>query len=144
MKQKRFFVTIGILLAVSTFIVATNYSEINAGECRIVRINSMATWQEYGLGLEPEIIRITKGTCLIWYNRSVSNVKILFEDGKKCIDVVDAASEFMMDGKNCFISKTHVAHGDTASLVFQKEGAYEYLIDIEGVKDNLKGKIYVR
>jgi plastocyanin len=144
MKLKKMTNYFAIVLAVSAVFIVTDYSVSSADECRMVKINSMATWYEYKLGLEPKTIRINKGTCLTWYNRSITNVRLLFEDGKDCVDVIDAASEFMIDGNACLISKTHILHGDTASLVFKKKGSYKYYIELDGGKDKLQGRVFVR
>ena len=70
---------------------------------------------------------------------------MVFEDGKKCDDVMDASADFKFDDKSkCFITATHIHPGGTASLRFQEKGAFDYILEAEGQDKKVRGRIYVR
>ena len=56
--------------------------------------------------LEPETISISKGTCVIWLNwaAAAQEMKVVFEDGKKCSSVSEASVGFSLDHENCYIT----------------------------------------
>ena len=56
------------LTAVSLLVVDEGRCE---GDCRIIRIQGIVS--QDSLRLEPETVQISKGTCVIWFNRSTAN-----------------------------------------------------------------------
>ena len=94
----------------------------------------------------PETLSIGKGTVVIWINaaRATDCLKIVFEDGKKCEDVTDAASGFLTEGP-CYVT-SWVTFGGTSSLKFNEEGTYDYFVDAKGhgPEARKKGTIVVR
>jgi plastocyanin len=119
----------------------------SAQECRILRIHGGVLADTLGkvskIELEPQTVWISKGTCLVWINWVRGyEVKVVFEDAKKCEDTTDAAVGFEEDVDNCYVT-TWMRQGETSSLRFTAEGAYEYVVEAKGgVK--AKGKIVVR
>jgi hypothetical protein len=99
--------------------------------------------------VEPETMQISKGSCVIWFNRAAANeVKVVFEEGKKCAAVTDAAVGFGMDDYGqCFVT-SWLPFGGTSSLRFKEAGTFEYAIEIGKLEDKGKrvarGKIIVR
>ena len=144
MNSKRLFSRLGFGIVLVSIIFLFAQGVVNAGDCRIVRVTSLAKWQETSIAVEPEIMRITTGTCIIWYNRSTSKVKIIFEDGKTCTDITDASVGFKVDEKKgCYFTETYIEPGGTASLQFTKQGNVEYIVDAEGRTEKPKGQIKV-
>jgi hypothetical protein len=76
--------------------------------------------------------------------RATDCLKIVFEDGKKCEDVTDAASGFLTEGP-CYVT-SWVTFGGTSSLKFNEEGTYDYFVDAKGhgPEARKKGTIVVR
>ena len=145
MKSKKFLTGLGLALTLVVGLFLMTHVTISAAdECKIVRIISTVTYQE--VSLDPKTLEVDKGTCVIWFNKaSKSHVEIAFEEGKKvCEDVVEASMDFKLDEKNCFITTTHIPPFGTASLVFKKEGAYDYVAQIQGTSTKVKGQIKVK
>jgi hypothetical protein len=96
--------------------------------------------------LDPKTLVINKGTCVVWFNRAAgSNVKIIFEEGKKvCEDVVEASMDFKLDENNCFVTATYIPPFGTASLAFSKAGAHDYVVEVKGTATKIKGRINVK
>ena len=144
MKNKKLLISLGLALVFAVGLLLMSQGISRAGDCRIVRVNATATYQD--VNLEPSILVIDKGTCVIWFNKAAkSRVRIIFEDGKKvCEDVIEASMDFELDDKNCFITKTYLPPFGTASLGFDKAGEYEYVVEITGTAVKAKGKIRVK
>ena len=147
MIMKKMFGT-AILLVIAVIVTAISVNNSGAQDCRVIRIQGLASHDS--IRVEPETISISKGTCVIWFNRASANeVKILFKDGKKCSDVTDSAVGFSLDSSNCFVT-TWIPFGGTSSLRFMQAGSYEYQIQItaggidEKAKRAAKGTIVVR
>lgn len=128
------------VLIVSFFAVC---QETAAQECRIVRIQGMKAHSS--IRLEPETVSINKGTCVIWLNRAAAQeVKVVFEDGKKCSSVSEAPVGFSLDHENCYIT-SWISFGGTSSLRFMEEGSYEYTMEgADMPRGKVKGTILVR
>lgn len=128
-----------------SLIILVGHHGANAGDCRIIRITSLVGHEGSSVAIEPEITRVNTGTCVIWYNRSTSKVKIIFEDGKLCDDITDASVGFKFDEKKaCYFTEAYIEPGGTASLQFNKKGDVEYILDAEGRDEKPKGRIHVR
>jgi len=112
-------------------------------ECRIVRVYGHSAQAQPGLRLEPQNIMINKDTCVIWVNLSrAAEVKVKFEDGKKCADATGAASAFTMV-ETCFVT-SWVPHGATSSLTFNDAGTYNYEVEWKEGKTKENGRIIVQ
>jgi hypothetical protein len=118
-------------------------------ECRIIRIHGTAIHQT--TRVEPEVIVVSKGTCVIWFNRAAGDeVKVIFEEGKQCASVTESAKDFTLDHQNCFVT-TWIPFAGTSSLRFMETGTYSYVIEsaIPGHPDKkgksiAEGKIIIR
>ncbi len=150
MRNKKLISTIGLTFVLATvFFLANQGTSSAADDCRIVRIISRANQD---VSVDPKNIVVDKGTCVIWFNKASkrdpkirSSIEILFEEGKKvCEDVVEASMDFKLDENNCFITVTHVPPFGTASLMFDKEGTYEYVVKIKGELTKTKGQVTVK
>jgi plastocyanin len=113
---------------------------VNAEECQIITIHD----GENSVTIHPKEVSISKGTCVIWVNWSTTtDINIMFEQGKVCNDVVEASMDFNLDKENCFISNVIITKGGTASLVYEKNGSFDYAAKPrEGEKTT--GKIIVQ
>ena len=150
MNKKKQLIAIGISFVFIMFFLLINTGIVNAQEareelaqkenCQIIRIYKDT---EKRVRIEEQTTTIPKGGCVIWVNWSpTQKVDITFEEGKKCEDIVDASSDFQLNNKGCFISHLILPKGETASLVFKKEGTFDYVVTPVG-GEKTKGKIIV-
>ena len=143
MEKKRLVFAVGLVFVLALTFLLVNQKTLSASECRIVRIIAAASYQDVTLG--PKTTYAKKGDCVIWYNHAASSgVKIIFEDGKKCTDVVEASMDFKIDENSCLITKTHIPPRQTASFVFDKVGSFDYIAEVMGTALKIKGTIIVR
>jgi len=141
--KKRILITFGITFILTVAFLLANRGITNAADCRIVRIYGMAYHES--VRIEPTDIRVEKGTCVIWFNKTPGErINITFEDGKKCEDVTDPSVDFKLDEKSCFITTTHIRPGGTASLRFNEKGTFDYTLEAQTQDKKVKGRIYVR
>ena len=141
--MKRIFFASGMLVGAIVVALLVVQGMVLAQECRVIRIHGMATHQS--IRLEPETILVSKGDCVIWFNRAAAQeVKVVFEDGKKCSSVSEAATGFSLDHENCFVT-TWLPFGATSSLRFVQAGRYDYVIEVAGLPagKKMKGSIVV-
>ena len=141
MGKKKFLTTlIALALVFSAFVLIFHQKGLNAGECRLIRIYGEPDGQ-VPFGLEPDIIRIKNGTCVVWANLSrEQEVQVIFEEGKVCKDVTTAPMGFQLDAKNCYVTN-YIPFGATSSLLFEKEGVFKYVLTAG--KTKVQGKVIV-
>ena len=143
MVKKRFLAIIGLVLIFALTFLLANQKTSSASECRIIRIIAFAQYQN--LTLDPKTKYANKGDCLIWFNHTkASDVQIKFEDGKKCTDVADESMDFKLDKENCLVTKTFIPPRGTVSFVFEKEGSFDYIVEVKGTALKIKGTVMVR
>ena len=138
-----FILTVLFLLATTGRVNAQEAREELAQKenCQIIRIYKD---HEKSVRIESPTTYIAKGGCVIWVNWSpTQKVNITFEKDQKCEDIVDASSNFKLNNQGCFISHLILPKGETASLVFKKEGIMEYVVTPVG-GEKTKGQIVVR
>lgn len=112
-----------------------------AGDCRVIIIEGMQLHQS--VRVQPESLTISKGTCVIWFNRAAATeVRVSFSEGKKCDNVTDAPTGFQLTGEGCYATNL-IPFGGTASLRFLEEGTYTYVIEDPTAKQMSKGSIIV-
>lgn len=145
MKRKRAFLCLGlgVFLLLTSFLA--NWEAINANECRIVRLAGEVDLSTKLL-IEPSVLRIQKGTCVIWLNWvKTEEVRIVFEDGKKCEDMTDSPIGFELDAADCYVT-TFVARGETSSLMFNEPGTFAYVIKASGAEgaEEVQGEVIVQ
>ena len=142
-----------LLISMTAAVMAVGFvvildSALRAQDCRVIRIQGMAMHQS--VRAEPEVMSISKGTCVIWFNRASANeIKIVFKEGKRCSSVTEAPVGFSLDHEQCFVT-SWIAFGGISSLRFKEAGTYEYAIEVttgetpeKGIKASM-GTIIVR
>ena len=129
MKKKSLLYKLGLGSVLAMVILIANLGDVKAQDCRVARIGGMVLHDS--ISVEPERMLISKGTCVIWFNRaSATNVKIKFEDGKTCAAATEAPVQFKMDDYGqCFVT-SWVPFGGTSSLTFKEKGTYDYVIEM--------------
>ena len=91
MNKKGLIIAIGVSFVFTIIVGFLLLEAISAQECRVIRVLGTTKFQT--LKIEPETSTISKGDCVVWYNRApVNGVMIVFEEGKKCTDEIGRAS----------------------------------------------------
>lgn len=131
MNRRRHVVSVlGGIFIFSAFLLMMTAGEAYAQECRLIRIQGGGTSAE--IYLEPETVRISKGTCVIWSNWvGAKEVSVVFEEGKKCEDMTEAPTGFKMTAENCYVT-SWIALGGTSSLRFTEAGTFNYTASATG------------
>ena len=143
MVKKRLLAISGLVLILTLTFLLVHQETSSAAECRIIRINSTVQYQN--VTLDPKTIIANKGDCLIWFNNAgQSEVKISFEEGKKCTDVLETSMDFELDKENCLVTKSYIPPRGTASFVFDKEGSFDYVAEVKGTALKIKGTVKVK
>ena len=143
MRKKKLFSVVSLFLILAIAFILANQETSSASECRIVRIIAFASYQN--VTLDPKTTYANKGDCVIWYNQAASSgVKIIFEDGKKCTDVVEASMDFQLNEDSCLVTKANIPPRGTASFVFDKAGSFDYIAEVTGTALKIKGTIKVQ
>lgn len=143
MKKKMLLPVVALSLILAVTFLFVNQKTLSASECRTVRIIAFASLQD--ITLDPKTTYTNKGDCVIWYNHAASSgVKIIFEDGKKCTDVVEASMDFQLNEDSCLVTKANIPPRGTASFVFDKAGSFDYIAEVTGTALKIKGTIKVQ
>jgi hypothetical protein len=141
MNNKRLFVAVGltVLLGLTVFPMIQGMSA--ASEVRIIRLYADTIDGKKEIYIEPNTSWVPKDTVIIWVNQArIDEVKVVFEEGKRCADVTSSPEGFNMDAA-CFVT-SWVPSGGTSSLKFVEAGIFKYMVETsDGVK--AKGKIIV-
>ena len=141
MNKKKLFIMISLTLVLAITICLVAQETISADKCRIVRIHGYA-YPGKNVRIEPDTIWAAQGTCVVWVNLARNQIRIVFEDGKKCADVTDAPTGFSLDAKSCYVT-TFLPLGGTSSLRFSEKGTFDYVVEAFGGEVKEKGKIIV-
>lgn len=142
-KKQLLLTIIGMAFVVALAMVISSQAIVSAQECRIIRVHGGGPGWSDRIEVEPGTTFIDRGTCVIWSNWvRTDEIKIIFEDGKKCDDMTDAAVGFSMDAANCYVT-SWVPLGGTSSLKFNEAGTFEYGIEAKGGL-KARGKIVVQ
>jgi hypothetical protein len=142
MKQKRLLITIGISFVVAMMIGLLGLETVFAQECRLIKIHGRS--EHPSLAIEPETSFISKGDCVVWFNRVFTDeVQIIFDDGKKCLDVSKSPMGFSLDAQSCYVT-SWMPFAGTSSLRFMEKGTYGYVVKTKSWKGiQAKGHIIV-
>ena len=142
MKKKRLLLLLLLIFILTIIISLSNLGTSIAQECRIIRIIGIETYRS--VRIEPETISLSKGDCAVWFNRaSAEEIKVIFEDAKKCQSVTNAPVGFSADSKGCYVANW-IPFGGTTSLRFMEKGNYEYVMEVKGMRGvKIKGQIQV-
>ena len=88
MNKKKLVITLGVSFVVAMMIGFLSLEIVSAQECRIIKIHGRT--EHPSIMIEPETIFLSKGDCVVWFNRfTAEDVKVTFEEGKKCLDVTN-------------------------------------------------------
>lgn len=141
MNRKGRFVAGGLAVVLGLTIFPMFQAAHAASEVRIIRLYADMIDGKKELYVEPNTSWVPKDTVVIWVNQArTDEVKVVFEEGKKCADVTSSADGFTMDA-TCFVT-SWVPSGGTSSLRFVEAGIFNYMVETsDGVK--AKGKIIV-
>ena len=134
MVKKQYVVTaIGAFFLAACVVFLFAGETIDAQSCRVVRIGGGAGVQVKEINLEPPSLMISKGTCVVWFNRArAQEVKVVFEDGKTCQNLTDAPVGFKIDAaKDCYVTD-YIPFGGTSSLRFVEKGVFKYTVEAAG------------
>jgi hypothetical protein len=142
MNKKKLMIVMGFIFVFAMLILLSKLGTIFAQECRIIKIHGRT--EHPSIMIEPETIFLSKGDCVVWFNRfTAEDVKVTFEEGKKCLDVTNAPIGFSLNAQSCYVTSWMPFVG-TSSLRFIEKGTYDYTVEaknIGGVK--AKGRIVV-
>jgi hypothetical protein len=145
MKKMRCAVAIIMVLTFAATLFLMESEAIDAQECRLVRIYSAGQNPGASGRLEPDVLSVDKGGCVVWVNWGQDRVLVNFRDGKKCQAVTEAPTGFKLDANtDCYVTD-FVPFGGTSSLKFSEPGTYHYEVTWEKQKGKVqKGKVMVR
>jgi len=141
-KTKVMLIASGVILILAGTVLLWNLPTIGAAEtCNVVTIRGRS-------GLEPNLVTIKKGDCVVWINFTGSaskgeEVQLTFKEGEKCVHATKASVGFKMDvPSGCYVAGW-MNYGQTASLMFTEPGTYAYQVDFK-VGGNTSGTIVVK
>jgi hypothetical protein len=139
MNKKKLMIVIGFIFVLAMIILLSNRGTLPAQECRIILIHGLSE-----IMIEPETKFLSKGDCVVWFNRfTAEDVKVTFQEGKKCSDVTNTPMGFSLNAQGCYVT-SWIPFAGTSSLRFMEKGTYEYTVEAKirgGVK--AKGRIVV-
>lgn len=136
-RDKLLLMVMGIIFVLTTVIFLGNPGTTGAAEkCSIVTIRGRDN-------IEPNMLTVTKGDCVVWMNWARDDVTLSFKEGEKCVKATKSPMGFKMDvPSGCYIAGAF-AYGQTASLVFTEPGTYKYDIEFK-VGGKTSGTIVVK
>ena len=146
MKTNRFFKLLGVFLLATVCIVMVNQGVSLAKTASLIRIEPVETedGKLVGFNIDPKVLKVDEGAVVIWQSGIPEmEVRVIFEDGKVCMELTTGPSGFALDNyTNCFVT-TYMPYGATSILQFPKAGTFDYLIMSEDAKLKFKGQIVV-
>jgi hypothetical protein len=124
---------VGLLLISFNTTMAKEEMQTLAGH-QVIRVH-------YTNGLNPEMLKVNRGTTVIWINEAMTPVCIRFQD-KEITTACENPVNFTKDSKGGFIAKS-VKFGAVASICFIEKGTYKYKVarPARMVTEVQKGKI---
>jgi len=143
MNKKGLSIVMGFIFVLAMVSFLSNTGTVFAQECRIIRIiGGDIEIPDSGI-IEPDTIFLSKGDCVVWFNRFVKEVvKISFQEGKKCMDVTNAPMGFSLNAQGCYGTEW-IPFGGTSSLRFMEKGTYKYTVETKITKTKENGRIIV-
>lgn len=133
-----------VLMVIAAMMVAgfVMIQAVEAQECRVIRVQGMEV--HGSIRVEPEVLTIGKGDCVVWFNRaSAQEVKVVFAEGKRCASVSAAPMGFSLDHQQCYVT-SWIGFGGTSSLRFLEAGRYDYEVQYTGGGTEEKGSRAVK
>lgn len=141
MKNKKLFVAVGLAVLLGLMVFPMIQGMSAASEVRIIRVYADTIDGKKQIYIEPNTSWVPKNTVVIWVNQArTDEIKVVFEEGKRCADVTSPTDAFNLDA-TCYVT-SWVPSGGTSSLRFVEAGIFNYVVETsDGVK--AKGKIVV-
>ena len=121
MNKKRFFLTIGLSLAIVMGLSFYHLESTSAVECQIIRIFPGETPQS--ITLNPDTLTISKGDCVVWFNASGGLIQVTFKGSVK--KIANPGGFFQ---SNDHLVTSWFNHGVVTSMVVMEKGLYEYTV----------------
>jgi hypothetical protein len=142
MKKKRLLITLGVSFLVAMMIGLFGLSIVSAQECRIIKINGRG--DQRSIIIDPESIFVSKGDCVVWFNRFAANeIMVKFDEGKKCVDVTQSPIGFSLNEQSCYVTN-YIPFAGTSSLRFMQPGTYKYMVKARSGDSWAQGSIVVK
>jgi len=142
MNKKRLLIAIVVSFVVAMMIGLLSLEIVSAQECRLIKIHGRT--EHPTIMIEPETIYVSKGDCVVWFNRvTAKEIQVNFEEGKRCLDVTNAPMGFSLNAQSCYVT-SWVPFAGTSSLRFIEKGTYNYVVETKGMTGiKAKGQIIV-
>jgi len=141
MNKKRLLAAFGVSFVVAMMIGLLSLETVSAQECRLIKIHGKI--DPSTVMIEPDTIYVSKGDCVVWFNRVAKEIQVIFEEGKRCVDVTQAPMGFSVNEHSCYVT-SWIPFAGTSSLRFMEKGTYNYVIETKGMKNvKAKGQIVV-
>ena len=84
MKKKKLVIAVVVSFVVAMMMGLFNVGKASAQECRLIKIHGRT--EHPSLAIEPQTSFISKGDCVVWFNRVFTDeVMVIFKEGKKCL-----------------------------------------------------------
>jgi len=132
MNKKKLVIALGVSFVVAMMIGLLSLEIVSAQECRLIKIHGRS--EHPSIAIEPETSFISKGDCVVWFNRLFTDeIMVTFKDGKKCLDVTNAPMGFTVDAQSCYVT-SWLPFAGTSSLRFMEKGTYEYTVKTKNWK----------
>ncbi len=147
MKEKRI-ISSGLPLLLCTALLRVNPVVAETEGSKLIRIVGEipheAHESPHGIRIVPEALTVSKGEVVTWFNwaRNVESINVVLEE--KCEDLADVEKGFNKAGP-CYFTGW-MTLGETSSLKFNKEGVYEYIVEVKTQDDVIthRGKVIVQ
>jgi hypothetical protein len=132
----------GITFLLCLTLALVDHPPLGAIDVQLVRIHGQNEGPKKSLMVEPVSVTVPKGGIVVWVNEgAIDEVKVNFEEGKKCADVTSATKDFNLEAA-CFVT-TWIPLTGTTSLKFNEPGTFHYTVETnDGVK--VKAKLIVK
>jgi len=137
---KLFLSLISFFICIGAFIIFSQ-SEVSATDIHIVKLQAVMKENSEQLVVDPDVLTIGLKDIVIWVNQAPTDeLKISFEEGRKCQDVTSPSNHFNLNA-SCYVANW-LWSDETASLKFNDVGTYKYQVQTRKgiVKD---GKIII-
>ena len=142
MSRRKLAQTVGFAVVLAMGFMLLNAGPSMARAMRMIYIIGGMEGAKMMTSVEPKETSIGKGTTVIWFNQSESEVKISFLKGRECKVSTSAAVGWKVK-EDCYVTDYSIPPGGTTSAVFNGIGQYEYEVVYVGKDRKDKGMIKV-
>jgi hypothetical protein len=142
MNKKRLLIAVVVSFVVAVMIGLLSLEIVSAQECRLIKIHGRT--EHPTIMIEPETIYVSKGDCVVWFNRvTAKEIQVIFVEGKRCLDVTNAPMGFSLNAQSCYVT-SWIPFAGISSLRFVEKGTYNYVVEAKGMQGiKAKGQIIV-